>query len=134
MKSKICLYLKFNFNYFFIVTCLRFNPLHEIYSIRFGYYVGYGAWFLITVILKTDWRTIGKDGKESRSVLVWYLDLPVPFGSVLVQFSMLWELELFTLELEESGSGPDRSGSVWQKWGNGIKEGPEEWSGGNHPR
>ena len=42
------------------------------------------------------------------------------------------EMELFLLELEKSRSGQDRSLSVCQKWGNGIKEGTEEWNGESH--
>ena len=72
---------------------------------------------------------------ESRSVLVWDRDIPVPFGSASSSVSPCFgEQSQFLLELEQSRSGPDRSRSVWQKWGNGIKEGTEGRDGGSHPQ
>ena len=70
---------------------------------------------------------------ESRSILVWDRDLPVPFGSVQFSVSPCFG-EQSQLELEKSRSGPDRSRSGQVVWGDGLRAGTEEGDGGSHPR
>ena len=94
-----------------------------LYVLSNLWYVGYGAWFLIWWDEAWDdgntknghgWKQIGsglRSGPESPS-----------FVSPCFE-----ELGSFLLEREESRSGLNRSLSVWQKWGNEIKEGAKDW-------
>ena len=89
-------------------------------------YVGYGVWFLISTMIKTDWSTIDKWGKRKQIGSGLRSGSPSSFWICSSSVSPCFEeLKLFLLELEEYGSGPDQSLSVWQKLGNGIKEGTE---------
>ena len=97
--------------------------------------IGYGAWFSIlgseqwddgNTVSGDGWKQIGSGMRSRSQSYCW-----ISSSSVSPCFG---EMELFLLELKESRSGPDRSRSVCQKWGNGIKEGTEEWDEGSHPR
>ena len=98
-------------------------------------YVGYGAWFSILGSEQWDdgnningdgWKQIGSGLRSGSPSLFW-----ICYSSVSPCFGGQSQ---FLLELEHSKSGPNRSRSVCQKWGNEIKEGTEGWDGGNHPR
>ena len=78
------------------------------------WFLGGEAWDDGNISDNQGWKQIGSGLRSGSPSSFWICSSSVSpcFG----------ELELFILELEESRSGPDRSQSVCQKWGNSIKK------------
>ena len=99
------------------------------------WYVGYRGWLAIwggeawedgNTNNGDGWKQIGSVLRSGSPSSFWFCSSSVS--------PLFGEQSQFLLELELSRSGPDRSWSVCQKWGNGIKEGTEDRDGGSHPR
>ena len=117
-------------NFVFYISCLIKNLIN--YKLP---YVGYRGWFAIwgdeawndgNKNNGDGWKQIGSGLRSGSPSSFWICSSSVSpcFG----------EQSQFLLELEQSRSGPDRSRSVCQKWGNGIKEWTEGRDGGSHPQ
>ena len=91
-------------------------------------FFGYGAWSSISGDEEWD------DGNTNNGDGWKQIGSGLRSGSPSSVSPCFGEQSQFLLELEQSRSGPDRSRSVCQKWGNGIKEGTEGRDGGSHPQ